>query len=167
MYAVKIHIILRVHQKKKKTMFSMASEHLHWIPSQSFLEYQMYLECFHPNKPGEGAQYLRCLTLDRTQTKQILSLYGRKKGMKRKCFLQCPCLLCGQLLMRTVHIRSDDLSSSVRGLLLVLFAVVLVLSKISSYGASVTCHFGVRCFCVCLSESAAGAGAPPVGRRVK
>lgn len=51
MYIVKLHIILKDHQN----VFN-ASEHFHWIPPQSFPEYQKYLKCFQQNKSGEGVQ---------------------------------------------------------------------------------------------------------------
>lgn len=59
MYIVKLHIIPKDDQKKKKKLktFLSASERLHWIPPQSFPEYHKYWECFQLNNPGEDVQY--------------------------------------------------------------------------------------------------------------
>lgn len=165
MYIVNLHIILKDHQrdKKKKRLVSVFTGFRHRA-SQST---RSYSECFQLNKSVEGVQYF-CLTLDRTQTTDFFSLYGRKKGQNVNAFCKArvcrvasySCQLSGWWFF-CVCTRPVAVVCLFR-LLLFWFCQRLLLA-----GLLLRCHFGVHGFCVCLSDSATGAKAPPVGRCVK
>lgn len=155
MYIVKLHIIPKDDQKKKKknskrfyrlvsafTGFrhraSQSTTSIGSVFSWTTLE-RMY-------------SILRCLTLDRTRNRtDSYAFVGGKKGTKRKCFMQSPCLWCTRANCPDPERWCVCVWTRPVVVVVFLVVVVLVLSTISSYRAFVTVSF--RSFALlCLFE---------------